>query len=64
MTVAHGHPFTASPEFCLVHNGSFSNHATIRRELMARHSVVDELIVVDDGSDDGTAQGGAADVSL
>lgn len=35
VTVAHGHPFTASPEFCLVHNGSFSNHASIRRELMA-----------------------------
>jgi glutamate synthase domain-containing protein 1 len=35
VTVAHGHPFTASPEFCLVHNGSFSNHATIRRELTA-----------------------------
>jgi glutamate synthase domain-containing protein 1 len=35
VTVAHGHPFTSSPEFCLVHNGSFSNHATIRRELIA-----------------------------
>jgi glucosyl-3-phosphoglycerate synthase len=29
---------------------------TIRRELMGRHPVVDELIVVDDGSEDATAQ--------
>jgi amidophosphoribosyltransferase len=27
------HPYTVEPEQCLVHNGSFSNHATIRREL-------------------------------
>ncbi|AKS31101.1 glutamine amidotransferase [Mycolicibacterium goodii] len=27
------HPYTVGPEQCLVHNGSFSNHATIRREL-------------------------------
>jgi glutamate synthase domain-containing protein 1 len=35
VTVAHGHPFTAPDDFCLVHNGSFSNYASIRRELMA-----------------------------
>lgn len=35
VTVAHGHPFAAGEDFCLVHNGSFSNYATIRRELMA-----------------------------
>ncbi len=35
VTVAHSHPFTAGSDFCLVHNGSFSNHATIRRELLA-----------------------------
>jgi glutamate synthase domain-containing protein 1 len=27
------HPYTVGPEQCLVHNGSFANHATIRREL-------------------------------
>ncbi len=27
------HPYAVGPEQCLVHNGSFSNHATIRREL-------------------------------
>lgn len=30
------HPYAVGPEQCLVHNGSFSNHATIRRELRAR----------------------------
>ena len=29
------HPFSVGPDQCLVHNGSFANHATIRRELMA-----------------------------
>ncbi len=27
------HPYTVGPQQCLVHNGSFSNHATIRRDL-------------------------------
>jgi methylamine---glutamate N-methyltransferase subunit A len=27
------HPFAVGPDQCLVHNGSFANHATIRREL-------------------------------
>ena len=27
------HPYAVGPEQCLVHNGSFANHATIRREL-------------------------------
>ena len=27
------HPFSVGPDQCLVHNGSFANHATIRREL-------------------------------
>ncbi|KLI10109.1 glutamine amidotransferase [Mycolicibacterium conceptionense] len=27
------HPYTVGPGQCLVHNGSFANHATIRREL-------------------------------
>jgi glutamate synthase domain-containing protein 1 len=29
------HPFSVGPDQCLVHNGSFANHASIRRELMA-----------------------------
>lgn len=27
------HPYAVGPEQCLVHNGSFSNHASVRREL-------------------------------
>lgn len=33
VTVAHSHPFSVRPGLCLVHNGSFANHDTIRREL-------------------------------
>jgi glutamate synthase domain-containing protein 1 len=29
------HPFSVGPDQCLVHNGSFANHATIRTELRA-----------------------------
>ena len=32
------HPFTAGPDLCVVHNGSYANHNTIRREL-AREGV-------------------------
>jgi amidophosphoribosyltransferase len=35
VTPAHCHPFSVGPDQCLVHNGSFSNHASIRRELIA-----------------------------
>ncbi|MEJ2860690.1 glutamine amidotransferase [Actinomycetospora flava] len=30
------HPYSVGPNQCLVHNGSFSNHATVRRDLMRR----------------------------
>jgi glutamate synthase domain-containing protein 1 len=30
---AHAHPFTAGEDFCLVHNGSLSNHHVLRRKL-------------------------------
>ncbi len=30
------HPYAVGPGQCMVHNGSFANHATIRRELRAR----------------------------
>ncbi|WP_431840315.1 glutamine amidotransferase [Gordonia hongkongensis] len=35
VTSSGAHPFAVGPEQCLVHNGSFANHATIRRELRA-----------------------------
>jgi methylamine---glutamate N-methyltransferase subunit A len=35
VTVAHSHPFCVRPGLCLVHNGSFANHETIRRQLTA-----------------------------
>jgi len=35
------HPFSVGPDQCLVHNGSFANHATIRRELQAAEHVFD-----------------------
>lgn len=35
VTPSGAHPYAVGPGQCLVHNGSFSNHATIRRELTA-----------------------------
>ncbi len=35
VTTEHSHPFAVSPDLALVHNGSFSNYATIRRSLAA-----------------------------
>jgi glutamate synthase domain-containing protein 1 len=35
VTPAGAHPYAVGPDQCLVHNGSFANHATIRRELRA-----------------------------
>jgi glutamate synthase domain-containing protein 1 len=35
------HPFSVGEDQCLVHNGSFANHATIRRELVAAGAVFD-----------------------
>lgn len=35
VTPAGCHPYAVGPEQCLVHNGSFANHATIRRDLRA-----------------------------
>ena len=37
------HPFSVGPDQCLVHNGSFANHATIRRELEAEGVRFDSL---------------------
>jgi glutamine phosphoribosylpyrophosphate amidotransferase len=33
VTKAHCHTFTPAAGVCVVHNGSFSNHATVRRRL-------------------------------
>jgi glutamate synthase domain-containing protein 1 len=33
VTTDHSHPFAPNPDLALVHNGSFSNHATVRRRL-------------------------------
>ncbi|MGY1820787.1 hypothetical protein [Geodermatophilus sp. SYSU D00079] len=41
VTPAHCHPFSVGTDQCLVHNGSFANHATIRRELTAAGAVFD-----------------------
>jgi methylamine---glutamate N-methyltransferase subunit A len=41
VTPAHCHPFSVGADQCLVHNGSFANHATIRRELVAGGTVFD-----------------------
>ncbi|UQX87460.1 hypothetical protein M6D93_14265 [Jatrophihabitans telluris] len=41
VTSAHSHPFSVAADLCLVHNGSFANHATIRRQLQAEGHVFD-----------------------
>ncbi len=41
VTPAGSHPFSVGSDLCLVHNGSFSNHATIRRELQAEGVIFD-----------------------
>ncbi|BBY64353.1 class II glutamine amidotransferase domain-containing protein [Mycolicibacterium helvum] len=38
---AGAHPYAVGPDQCLVHNGSFANHATIRRDLQAAGVVFD-----------------------
>jgi glutamate synthase domain-containing protein 1 len=35
VTVLHSHPFVPIRDLCVVHNGSFSNYATVRRFLVA-----------------------------
>jgi glutamate synthase domain-containing protein 1 len=35
VTLLHSHPFVPSRDLCVVHNGSFSNYATVRRRLAA-----------------------------
>ena len=35
VTVLHSHPFVPISDLCVIHNGSFSNYATVRRHLLA-----------------------------
>ncbi len=43
VTTDHSHPFAPNPDLALVHNGSFSNYATVRRRLEQQgiHCVTD-----------------------
>ena len=43
VTTDHSHPFAPNPDLALVHNGSFSNYATVRRGLAQQgiHCVTD-----------------------
>lgn len=41
VTAGGSHPFSVADDLCLVHNGSFSNHATIRRDLKREGVVFD-----------------------
>lgn len=43
VTPAGCHPYAVGADQCLVHNGSFSNHATVRRELRAAGVEFDSL---------------------
>jgi methylamine---glutamate N-methyltransferase subunit A len=41
VTWAHSHPFVPAADLCIVHNGSFSNHVSVRRRLEADGVVFD-----------------------
>jgi glutamate synthase domain-containing protein 1 len=41
VTAKHSHPFSPAPDLCVVHNGSFSNHASVRRQLERDGAVFD-----------------------
>jgi len=45
VTVLHSHPFVPAPDLCVVHNGSFSNYASVRRRLL------DDGVVFDSDND-------------
>ena len=51
VTVLHAHPFVPHRDLCVVHNGSFSNYATVRRRL------VDEGIAFDSDNDSEVGRG-------
>jgi len=35
VTLLHSHPFVPMRDLCVVHNGSFSNYASVRRHMVA-----------------------------
>jgi glutamate synthase domain-containing protein 1 len=41
VTMLHSHPFVPDVDLAVVHNGSFSNHASVRRRLEAEGAVFD-----------------------
>jgi methylamine---glutamate N-methyltransferase subunit A len=41
VTVLHSHPFVPAADLCVVHNGSFSNYASVRRRMVADGVVFD-----------------------
>ena len=41
VTTEHSHPFAVAPDLSLVHNGSFSNYASVRRDLRAEGVLFD-----------------------
>ncbi|AWH90880.1 glutamine amidotransferase [Dietzia lutea] len=43
VTPAGSHPFSVGPDQCIVHNGSFSNHASVRRAMARRDIHCDTL---------------------
>jgi methylamine---glutamate N-methyltransferase subunit A len=45
VTLLHSHPFVPAPDLCVVHNGSFSNYASVRRRLL------DDGVVFDSDND-------------
>jgi methylamine---glutamate N-methyltransferase subunit A len=51
VTTEHSHPFSTGLDLCLVHNGSLSNHNTLRRQLK------DEGIVFSTDNDSEVAAG-------
>lgn len=41
VTPSGAHPYAVGPDQCMVHNGSFANHASVRRELKAQGAEFD-----------------------
>jgi methylamine---glutamate N-methyltransferase subunit A len=41
VTIDHSHPFAPNPDLTVVHNGTFSNYATVRRRLIDAGEVFD-----------------------
>lgn len=67
VTPAGSHPYAVGPDQCLVHNGSFHNYPTIRRELLAKGITFDSANDTEVGARfvaDRLADGAAIDAAL